>query len=220
MKLAKALFVLMVACFVAAPAFAETQNVKVSGSLDVYMFNRSNFDFSSGNDVGTVPAGTSTPFAGGTAAQRSDGDSYVMSITQLQIAADLTDNVSTVVNLINQRDWNAGPLDATTVTSNTNQEFDLNLDLAYVQMKEIFYSPLTLTIGRQDLVFGRGFIIGWNPQDPQSTIEADEFTQIQSFDAIRATLDFAPWTLDFVYTKLGERSNNAEDDNDMWITNV
>ncbi len=76
------------------------------------------------------------------------------------MAADLTDNVSTVVNIVNQRDWNATTFDAG--TANAGAEFDVELDLAYVQMKEIFYSPLTLTVGRQDLWLGRGFIIGNN----------------------------------------------------------
>ena len=58
MKSLKALFVLaLVAAFV-APAYAETQNVKVSGSLDAYWFYRSNFDLRDNNDIGVVPAGT------------------------------------------------------------------------------------------------------------------------------------------------------------------
>ncbi len=206
-------------------AFAETQNVKVSGSIDAYSFYRTNFDLLDNNDAGVVPVTAAVPSQShtGTVAQRSESDNFFMSITQVEVAADMTDNVSTVINLINQRDWNAEPLDGTGVPSAANQgnnEFDILLDLAYVQMKEIFYAPLTLTIGRQDLLFGRGFIIGWNPQDPQSLFQADEFTQIQSFDAIRATLDFNPWTIDFVYSKLDENSTNAENDRDLYITNV
>ncbi|MBI4352650.1 MAG: alginate export family protein, partial [Candidatus Omnitrophica bacterium] len=162
-----------------------------------------------------VPAGGG---GAGSAVNRSEGDDFFMSITQVEVAADLTDNVSTVINLINQRDWNADTFG--TGASMTSNEFDILLDLAYVQMKEIFYAPLTLTVGRQDLLFGRGFIIGWNPQDPQGTIQADEFTQIWSFDAVRATLDFNPWTIDFVYSKINENSHDPEDDRDLYITNV
>ena len=225
MKFMRAISVLAVAAFIAAPAFAETQNVKVSGSLDAYAIYRNNYDLFDGNDAGTVINGATVPGSShsGSTSQRSDSDSFFMSITQVQIAADLTNNVSTVINLINQRDWNANPLDAAGVQSATNganNEFDVLLDLAYVQMKEIFYSPLTLTIGRQDLLFGRGFIIGWNPQDSQNLLQADEFTQVQSFDAIRATLDFNPWTIDFVYSKIDENSDNSEDDSDLYITNI
>ena len=224
MKLLRALFVLALVLAVAAPVYAETQNVKVSGSIDAYWFYRNNFDLRDNNDIGVVPAGT-TDFdhgAVGDVNYKSEGDEYFMSITQIEVAADLTDNVSTVINLINQRDWNANSFAAieSVATPIAAAEFDILLDLAYVQMKEIFYSPLTLTIGRQDLLFGRGFIIGWNPQDPQGATQADEFTQIQSFDAIRATLDFNPWTLDFVYSKIDENAHNPEDDRDLYIANV
>jgi len=226
MKHLKALSVLALMLVLAAPAFAETQNVKVSGSIDAYWFYRVNYDLQDNNDSGAIPVGGAVPASGGTTnttGHSSDADDYFRSNTQIEVSADLTDNVSTVINIVNQRDWNADDFvaDANFATTNTGPgEFDIILDLAYVQMKEIFYSPLTLTIGRQDLFFGRGFIVGWNPQDPQGVTQADEFTQIQSFDAIRATLDFNPWTLDFVYSKIREGSHDPEDDRDLWIANV
>jgi hypothetical protein len=225
MKHLKALLVLALGLAVTIPAFAETQNVKVSGSMDAYWFYRRNFDLRDSNDAGSIPAGTAVPAGGGAAgsiSQRSEDDDYFMSITQAEISADLTDNVSTVINLINQRDWNADTFSggAGGGAALGTEEFDLLLDLAYVEMKEIFYAPLTLKVGRQDLLFGRGFIVGWNPQDPQANIQADEFTQIQSFDAIRATLDFNPWTIDLVYSNINENSHNAEDDRDLWIANL
>ena len=57
MKLGKALFVLALAVLIAAPAYAETQNVKVSGSIDAYWFYRGDYDLRDNNDVGVVPAG-------------------------------------------------------------------------------------------------------------------------------------------------------------------
>ena len=227
MKHLRALSVLALMLVLSAPAFAETQNVKVSGSIDAYWFYRINYDLRDSNDVGVVPAGSGAGIyshgATGDAHQRSEADDYFRTNTQIEVSADLTDNVSTVINIVNERDWNAAGFESsvqTSLTSISNNEFDIILDLAYVQMKEIFYSPLTLTMGRQDLLFGRGFIIGWNPQDPQGVTQADEFTQIQSFDAIRATLDFNPWTLDFVYSKIDENAHNPEDDSDLYITNV
>ncbi|MBI3252143.1 MAG: alginate export family protein [Candidatus Omnitrophica bacterium] len=232
MKHLKTLVVLALAFAFAAPAYAKTQNVKVNGSIDMYGFYRSNFDLQKGNDAGVIPlsanGATVTPQGAshtGSTVYRSDADTYLMSITQVGVNADLTDNVSTVINLINQRDWNANAFGSNAPAlaegvNNLGNEFDITLDLAYVQMKEIFYAPLTMTVGRQDLVFGRGFILGWNPQNPQGSIEATEFTQIQSFDAIRATLDFNPWTIDVVYSKIAENNHNPEDDRDMWFTNV
>ncbi len=204
-------------------ASAETQNVKVSGSIDAYSFYRNNFDLLDNNDAGVTPAGSALPGQShtGSAVQSSEAENFFMTVTQLEVDASLTDNVSTVINLINQREWNVIPLTpagaAVAAATATGNEFDILVDLAYVQMKEIFYSPLTLTIGRQDLLFGRGFIVGWNPQDPQANLQADEFTQMQAFDAIRATLDFSPWILDFVYSKISEGTPNPENDRDLYI---
>ncbi|MBI3251694.1 MAG: alginate export family protein [Candidatus Omnitrophica bacterium] len=226
MKHLKTLVVLALAFAFAAPAYAQTQNVKVSGSLGIYAFARGDYDLKKGNDVGSVAAGTAFPSTvAGSLVQRSDTDTFLMSQTQLQVAADLTDNVSTVVALANERDWNAdifGTAGTTSVGDNQAAEFDVELTQAYVTMKEIFYSPLTIRVGRQPLWFGRGFIIGNNSAtwDSQGTIEANEYSANGAFDAIRATLDFNPWTVDFVYSKIAENNHNPEDDRDFWFTNV
>ena len=224
MKPVKALIVLALAALIVSPAYAETQNVKVSGSIDAYWFYRENFDLRDNNDVGVAPANSGAATydhgAAGSITQKSEADSYFRSNTQIEVAADLTDNVSTVINIVNQRDWNANSPGG---AGNDTDEFDINLDLAYVQMKEIFYSPLTLTIGSQDLWFGRGFIVGsnnWAWVVGATATQATEYSVTTAFDAVRATLDFNPWTVDFVYSKRIEADPNPEDDVDLWIANV
>lgn len=227
MKSFKVLMVLALVLGMAVPAFAETQNVKVSGSIDSYAFYRTNYDLRDNNDAGVAPAGSTIQAVSHTenTAQRSETDNLFRTNTQVEVSADLTDNVSTVINLVNQRDWNAETATGGATTSGVSQgnnEFDIELDLAYVQMKEIFYSPLTLTIGRQDLWFGRGFIVGNNNRswDQQTINQANEYSVTTAFDALRATLDFNPWTLDFVYSKIDENAVNPEDDVDLYIANV
>jgi hypothetical protein len=211
MRHLKALVVLALALVVAGPAFAETQNVKVSGSLDVYGFYRDNYDF---NKDGGSSNGTAVAAPTGD----SEADAFFRSNTQVEVSADLTDNVSTVINVINQRDWDGGA----TVSSADGTQFDIDLDLAYVQMKEIFYSPLTLTVGRQDIWFGRGFIIGNNNHawDYNGETAADEYSVSTAFDALRATLDFNPWTIDFIYSKITEGNINLENDINLYGANV
>jgi hypothetical protein len=225
---------LAVVLALAAPAFAETQTVKVSGALDAYWFYRNNLDLRDGNDAGAIPESftvPSSPVSTASGINQSDGDNYFMSIAQVEVAADLTDNVSVVIRLLNQRDWNADAFrssqqetteEATVArgSENDEDEFDVVVDLAYVQMKEIFYAPLTLTIGRQDLWFGRGFILGANYQDHNNSIQADEFTGTLAFDAARATLDFAPWTIDMVFANVDENRHDPEDDRHFWWVNV
>lgn len=238
MKYLKAAVIVALALAVCAPAFAETQTVKVSGNLDLYWLYRSDYDLRRGNDSGAVPAGIAVQPQSSlnSSHHRSDGDDYFMSIAQVEVAADLTDNVSVVIRLLNQRDWNSdafadsssgsvqGATDVTTPFTgqdeNREDEFDVAVDLAYVQMKEIFYAPLTLTLGRQDIWLGRGLLIGLNYQDPNNSLQADEFTAITSFDAARATLDFAPWTIDSIFAKIDENAHDPEDDRDLWILNV
>ncbi len=222
MKQLKALFVLALGLVIAMPAYAETQNVKVSGAIDAYWFYRHNYDLRDNNDGGAVPAGTAVTGVthGGSAVHRSESDDYARTNTQLEVAADLTDNVSTVVNVVNQRDWNATTFDGG--AANTGAEFDVELDLAYIQMKEIFYSPLTLTVGRQDIWFGRGFVIGNNNTawDHQAATEADEYSVTTAFDALRATLDFNPWTIDLVYSNINENGRDNANDRELYIANV
>ena len=51
MKFTKVLFVLALAVAIAVPAYAETQNVRVSGSIDAYHFYRHNWDLRDNNDA-------------------------------------------------------------------------------------------------------------------------------------------------------------------------
>lgn len=225
MKYIKSLAVLALAVAFVAPAFAETQTVKVSGSLDVSWTYREDFDLRSGNDQALantlVADAVRARGAAATADAQNDGADYFTSIAQVEVAADLTDNVSVVINLFNQRDWNADVFDAGTSTANTANEFDLGVDLAYIQLKEAWYEPLTMTIGRQDIEFGRGFILGnFNIQDPQATIIANELSAVTAYDAVRSTLDFAPWTVDFVFANIAQGSANSEDDRSIWWANI
>lgn len=196
---------LLVVLFV-VPAYAEVQNVKVSGDVAAKWLMRWNLDLDKNN------AGVSNA-----------ADDFLMSTAEVQVEGDLTDNVTTVVRLVNQRDWNDVRNETSMLTtsaanvSNTSQ-FDILVDLANVTLKEFVYSPLTLTIGRQDLWYGKGFIIGAKQRDPQGQITAKEYTAINSFDAIKASLDFDPWKLDGVYALTEENVVNKQDD--QWLAGV
>ena len=121
-------------------AYAEVQNVKVSGDINILGVLRNNFDLS---NPGNPPSSA-------TQTKENDKAGFFATQTRVRIDADLTDNVMATVRLINERNW----------TSETNSSTDIDLDLAYVTLKEFLYSPLTLTLGRQELRFGNQFIIG------------------------------------------------------------
>ncbi|MDO8603341.1 MAG: alginate export family protein [Candidatus Omnitrophota bacterium] len=180
-KFLKLMSVLAIVALIAVPAFAEVQNVKVSGDIDSKIITRSNYDFINGNNT--------------------DTDTWFNTVTRVQIDADLTDNVSTSVRLLNERDWDTEPAPG----ANTPGDTAISLDLASVKLKEMFYAPLTLTIGRQLLRFGSGLVVGdpdSNDTSINAAIEARDLSARKSFDAIRATFDYNPLVLDVIFAKI------------------
>ena len=177
-------------------AYAEVQNVKVSGDINVLGVFRNNFDLH--NAVNGI--------------KEDDASRFWSTQTRVRIDADLTDNVMATVRLINERRWNG---------QNTSSNSLINLDLAYVTLKEFLYSPLTLTIGRQELRFGNQFIIGnsagWNAANHNGV--PGDLSEQQSFDALRATLNYDPLVIDLVYSviKHGATATDTTNDNDITL---
>jgi len=233
MKLFRAICVVALVLGLTVGAYAGTQSVKISGDLTVRSLFRGDYDFDRNHDEA---AASLTALPGGaqmlTAPGSNDWENYFMTTTEVQIDADLTDNVSAVIRLVNQRDWNRNTdyadagLGRNTYQQNVglglqnDDEFNVNIDLAYVELKEFLYSPLTLRVGRQDIWFGKGFIIGRNQQNPSGTISAPEYTAIESFDAIRVTLDYDPWTIDGIAAKAQEGNIASEDDVSLFGVNI
>ena len=192
-KFFKVFCVFALAVFFVTPAFAEVQNVKISGDLTARVISRDDLDLDK-DDAGV----------GG-----DDVQNFFMSTAEIQIDADLTDNVSTKISFVNQRDWDdiSGA-----ATEGVTTDFDVLLDLASVTLKEMIYSPLTVTIGRQDLWYGNGFIVGSKLRNNNGAITATEYTALTGFDAITATIDLDPWTIDAVYALSEENLIASSDD--------
>ncbi|MFC1570869.1 alginate export family protein [Candidatus Omnitrophota bacterium] len=230
MKFLKVICVIAMVFAISAVAYAETQSVKISGDIAARAFARDNYDLISDHNDQTVPPN------GGSS---SDWSTFLQSTVEIQIDADLTDNVSGVIRLLNQRVWSStnytttGAREAVALNAardgniargaagpGTADAYSVIMDLAYIELKEFLYSPLTLRIGRQDLWFGKGFIIGNSLQDPTGALYAPEYTAVNSFDAIRATLDYDPWTIDAVYAKISENFLSSDDDENLVGVNV
>ena len=189
-----------------SPSFAEVQNVKVGGDITLRGFSRRNLDLHDERNSAT---------------QGLDVQNFFTSTTALNVSADLTENVSTFVRIANERD-----LGTSTATS-TGTVRDVAVSQAYVTLKELFYSPLTLKVGTQPVVWGRGFVLGSSlipdtltrGDDLHGSLTTNEYTDFTAFNAIRATLDLShlggmslPLTADYVYIKLNEGDVSANDD--------
>ena len=181
-------------------AYAEVQNVKVSGDIDFLGVARNDFN------LGTLSGTTGT--------NTKNYTRFLATQTRVRIDADLTDNVMATVRLINERNWTAESV------SNT----DIDLDLAYVTLKEFLYSPLTITLGRQELRFGNSLIIGnaRNFSTTDGTLGGlpQDLSERKAFDAIRATLNYDPLVIDAVYAKLSHSNINNDDNKDLFGVNA
>jgi len=165
MKFVGVLVISLLILAFALPAYAETQSVKVSGDLSTYAITRSNFDLDDNRETSAE-----NPWLG------MSQEDFIMSVVELQVDADLTDNVSTVIRIVNQRNWgdsdrkeNFHQNDHSNYLITGHSLLDLGVDLAYVQIKELIFEPVSIRIGRQDLWFGRGMVIGANLVDPGYT---------------------------------------------------
>src|SRR3989338_3412693 len=199
--------------FVALPAFAAVQNVKISGDINVSGVARSNLDLDKSSSVANSVGVNSN----------QDNQSDFLSITRVKVDADLTDNVSTSVRLLSERNWNGDSTSGTTANRNigltaagvAGDENDIDLDLASITLREFMTPALTLTVGRQELRFGNGWIVG----DPDtnglalgSELAEGDLSSRKAFDAIRARLDYNPLVLDIFYAKIAENVSSLNDD--------
>jgi len=211
--------------FVVTQAFAAVQNVKVSGDIGVSAVSRNNLDLDKTRSLHVVDDTDS----------RNDKQDDFLSITRVKVDADLTDNVSTSVRLINERNWNRNAVSAAAADIGANRNIGLNttdeaendndidIDLASVTLREFLYSPLTLTVGRQELRFGNGWIIG-DPDTNGLALESDlsegDLSMRKAFDAIRAKLDYNPLVLDLIYAKVVENNTSLNDDTTLYGINA
>lgn len=182
---------------VAMPAFASVQNVKVSGDIDSTWVGRNQFDL-----------------GGGIANTREQN--FFLTQTKLRVDADLTDKVSATVELLNERAWGQSAATTTTtvgtgedavdITTTGDNPNEVDINLAYVTIKEMLYSPLTVIVGRQAFKYGNGLVI--DSSGPNNTTTgmlngiANDMSKKTGLDAIRAILDYDPLTIDLVYAKL------------------
>ena len=192
----------------AMPAVAAVKSIKVGGDLTIRGIYRDNLDF---NKDGVESA-----------------NSWLTSTTRLWVGAELTDNVSVVVRLINERDWNSEGNTDYGVSDDLNTE--IALDLAYIKLKDLFIPGFTATLGRQEILLGKGFVVG-NVNgvygDWYGAIRAADLGARKSFDAWRLDYEIgtAPVTVTLFDAKIYEDAEaysdtDTNEDGDLWGLNV
>ncbi len=163
----------------------------------------------SGDITSTAVARDFSLGAGG----NDDASDFIATQVRLRVDAALTEGVNAVIRFINERLWGEETTDT-----------DIDLDLAYLEMKEFFSPVATLIVGRQNLHYGSGLIVG----DPDTNrIASSEVPTImsdlslrKSFDAARLILDYSPYMLDLIYAKVSEGDTNVNDDVTLFGANL
>lgn len=159
---------------IASIACAEVQNIKVSGDLTALALSRYGFNL----------------------AKPEADASGIIAITRVRFDADLTDDVVVTIRLINERVWGSSDDNA--------ESTEMGLDLAYVTLNEFLYSPLTLSVGRQEFVLGSGLIIADGNGYTGLPGTVGDLTLRKAFDAIIGVLDYSPLTVTLGYLKYNE----------------
>jgi hypothetical protein len=211
----KKLLVAALMVVLASPAFAAIQNVKVSGDITSTFVDRNTFDLGLTNGTeANVTDGVDGSF--GASAYEPVGlkkQNVFITQTRIRVDADLSDNVSTTVGLINERAWNAEntPGYGTSTPGATNSSLNdtnVQLYLASVTLRELLYSPLTVTVGRQVFSYGNGLVMGDGGVNNLGTGNlqyiAQDLTMRTAYDGVKAILDYKPLTIDMFYFKNGQ----------------
>jgi len=189
----KVILLAVLALVVSMPAFASVNNIKVSGSVDSTWLNRANFDLGA-NNIG------------------DETQNLGITQTMVQVDAELTENVSTTVCLINERAWTAKGASAA--------GDNINIHYAYATLREMLYSPLTVVVGRQAFKYGNSFVVdstGTNNSAPaDSGIQniAGDLTKQTAQDAVRLIFDYNPLTLELLFSKISANTVSLVPDND------
>ncbi|MGC8846325.1 MAG: alginate export family protein, partial [Candidatus Hydrogenedens sp.] len=205
----KILLTLFIISFLSVLSYGELVSVEIGGKLEIYGLYYHGFIEPSDRDripswalsgrtIG--PDGTYSAYRTGS---DSTGSSYVEQRTRLHTRAMMTDNVSAFIELDSIDSWGEDFRSQDYLTGRDNRGNtidDIELFQAYIQCKDIGTEGLTLTIGRQAIDLGSGWLVGSDPGP-------NPFTGL-SFDAIRLQYEQESYILDVFYAKLLESMNS------------
>ncbi len=186
MRLFKVMMVAALVASMGAMAYAELQNVEVGGALRIR-----------GNYYEMDSMGS---------------DSFFEQRTKLNVKADFTDDVSAFIEFDSYDVWGEDFRSVNYVTGLDGRAAsgdDVEVYQAYVEANEMYGYPVRLRVGRQEMKFGSGWLVGTN--------ESSSIFSGLSFDAIR--LDYATdmFSATAFAAKLAENFGNfGEDDADMY----
>ncbi|HPP30479.1 MAG TPA: alginate export family protein, partial [bacterium] len=192
----KRLLVAVAVVAMAIPAFSAVESVKVGGDITIYGIKRANLEMVYDDE---------------------DSLDILQTHMRLYVQAMLTDNVEAMVRLINERvwgEWGEGDDDY-------DHYMQPLVDLAYIKVSDLLTPGLALTVGRQEIQFGEGLVVGsaFLPYDgryPTGDTLAEDLGLQKAFDAIRVDYKFNQVPVDitaFMAKNLEDFTSNDDDEN-------
>ena len=219
----------MIAC--AMPAYAELQNVQVGGSIRIrgnYYSPSALLEPDSVRNpliegeplLWSMPpyvnnnrglrwpvrspgrAAVLSPFSW---SDKGNALKFVEQRTRLNVKADFTDAVSAFIELDSYDIWGEDLRTnyLTGLDSRATTADDVEVYQAYVEAHDMFDLPLMMRIGRQELMFGSGWLVGTN--------DTSSFFRGMSHDGILVSYATDMMSLSGVWTKCAELSPLEED---------
>ncbi|MCL4694779.1 MAG: alginate export family protein [Candidatus Hydrogenedentes bacterium] len=203
---------IFVVAFVVAAGHAELQNIAVGGKLEIYGAWYSEFFEPSGGQIRIpdffLPGRAIGP--NGTASAIRTGESghslsFFEQRTRLYVDADFTNHVRGFIELDSIDTWGEDFRSdyRTGADSRVFSGDDVELYQAYIDVDQMFGRPLHLRIGRQELEFGSGWLVGADPGP-------DPFVGL-SFDGVRMDYMLGNVLVTGWWSKVAERGIQEQD---------
>ena len=184
MRTLKALVIVALLASMGGMAVAELQNVEIGGKLRI----RGNWFYMDDSDASTA---------------------FVEQRNLLNVKADFTDEVSAFVEFDNYNVWGEDFRSLYLTGADGRGAGDVDMYQAYIDAKNMWGTPLSMRVGRQELVFGNEFLFGNNDT-------AAFFTGL-SYDALRLSFNNDVVAIDAVAAKLAEGLGDlGKDDVDLY----
>lgn len=184
MRTLKALVIVALLASMGGMAVAELQNVEIGGKLRI----RGNWFYMDDSDASTA---------------------FVEQRNLLNVKADFTDDVTTFIEFDNYNVWGEDFRSLYLTGADGRGAGDVDMYQAYIDAKNMWGTPLSMRVGRQELVFGNEFLFGNNDT-------AAFFTGL-SYDALRLSFNNDVVAIDAVAAKLAEGLGDlGKDDVDLY----
>jgi hypothetical protein len=173
------LLALLLVAFVVTPAFAAVDSVRVRGSLSSTFIQRDNFN------LGVANSPTS--------------QNLLITQAVLGVDAKLTENVDVTIQLLSERPWGED--------DDTLDDTQVDVNLAFIQMREMLDPHITAIVGRQDFRFGNSF--AFDTAGTNNSVTAGALASIAADlslrtaqDSVRFIFDYAPLTVTAFASKI------------------